>query len=212
MDRQLNLHERHRRIVAVASVRWRSCTGSRRVQVDGLELFGGGAVEDDGGAGAGYQSGRIVGGSASPAAAMRGEGRGADQAVALELGSLGNSRGDVEQDQVQLDVVARRPAAKEPGNPETGPAVMDDQRRPGAHRGMDTCVLKEMSQGPPQWVGQPLQATPEVVAGLFGVQHENPSALRIGCVSAPMVPNRRCSSVLFPAPGIPASTTIEFGG
>jgi hypothetical protein len=53
------------------------------VLVDGLELVGGGAVEDDGGGGAGYQPGRIGGGPASPAAAVRGEGPGADQAVAV---------------------------------------------------------------------------------------------------------------------------------
>jgi hypothetical protein len=68
--------------------------------------------------------------------------------------------------------------------------------------------LKEMSQGPPQRVGQRLQAAPDVVGGLLGVQQENPIVVahRLG------LPNSRCSSVLFPAPGIPASTTIEFRG
>jgi hypothetical protein len=55
-----------------------------------------------------------------------------------------------------------------------GPAVMDDERRPGTDRGTDTCVLKEMSEEPPQRVGQRLQAAPDVVGGLLGVQQENP--------------------------------------
>jgi hypothetical protein len=89
---------------------------------------------------------------------------------------------------------------------------MDDERRPGTDRGTDTCVLKEMSEEPPQRVGQRLQAAPDVVEGLLGVQHENPIVVahRLGFGAGST--DSRCSSVLFPAPGIPPSTTIEFRG
>jgi hypothetical protein len=70
----------------------------------------------------------------------------------------------------------------------------------------------QMSEGPPQRVEQRLQAAPDVVEGLLGVQHENPIVVahRLGFGAGST--DSRCSSVLFPAPGIPPSTTIEFRG